>query len=156
MKKIIIALAILGMSIQAATAQEVYKEVLRIATEAAENESNDMQVRLTNTFIYDALKYMAGKTAEVNPDASVSVLDYQALALYEFITDFVARTTMATRADERKIVLNRFYNASLSNPRFNDLDKQLVEAYINEKYITQFSLDTDWEKALAEIRKVYK
>jgi hypothetical protein len=37
---------------------------------------------------------------------------------------------------------------------FNDTDKDLVLAYDNnENYITRFSLDTDWEKALQQVRK---
>ena len=48
----------------------------------------------------------------------------------------------------------RFKNASISNSRFNDTDKELVLSYYdNSNYMTQFSLDTDWVKALAEVRR---
>lgn len=139
------------------TAQEVYNEVLRLATEAANDESKDMQIRLVNTFKYDALKYLGAKTAEVTPDAPVTVLDNQAFALYEFIHIFVTKLTQATNTEEREVIRARFTNASLYNPRFNDVDKDLVLAYMQDKtkYITQFSLDTDWELAVAEIKKYY-
>jgi hypothetical protein len=43
--------------------------------------------------------------------------------------------------------------ASVNNSLFHDMDKDLAEAYLNNtKFVTPFSLDTDWEKALAEIR----
>ena len=42
----------------------------------------------------------------------------------------------------------------LNHPLYNDLDKNLVLVYFNsEDYLTQFSLDTDWIKALAEVKK---
>jgi hypothetical protein len=35
------------------------------------------------------------------------------------------------------------------------MDKDLVLSYYNrEDYITQFSLDTDWIKAMAEVKRV--
>lgn len=156
MKKIIIALFMLCAGLNAG-AQEVYNEVLRMAKEAAENESKDMNIRLNNTFKYDALKYMMQKTYEEMPDSSAQVLDYQALALYEFVALYEEKLVRATRGDERKNVIHRFKNASLYNSRFNDRDKSLVEAYIGkDRYLTQFSLDTDWVKALAEIKRYYR
>ena len=47
-----------------------------------------------------------------------------------------------------------FQAASLENSKFFDTDKELVEAYIiTPGFITTFSLDTDWEKALADVRR---
>ena len=50
--------------------------------------------------------------------------------------------------------MSKFKNATIQYALFNDTDKELVYAYVdNEKYITQFSLDTDWPKALEAVRK---
>ena len=60
----------------------------------------------------------------------------------------------ADKKKDREIVMAKFKNATIQNALFNDTDKELVYAYVdNEKYITQFSLDTDWPKALEAVRK---
>ena len=47
-----------------------------------------------------------------------------------------------------------FRNASINHPLFNDMDKELILSYYNnENYLTRFSLDTDWVKALAVVRE---
>ena len=46
-----------------------------------------------------------------------------------------------------------FKAASLKNSLFDDPDKELVNAYVdNPQYITPFSIDTDWEKALKAVK----
>ena len=51
-------------------------------------------------------------------------------------------------------VLRIFRDASVSNPLYNDPDRQFVLAYYNrEDFLTQFSLDTDWVKAFEEAKK---
>ena len=41
---------------------------------------------------------------------------------------------------------------AFANDTSKDLDKEVIYSYVdNENYITQFSLDTDWPKALAEV-----
>ena len=46
----------------------------------------------------------------------------------------------------------KFRTATINNSLFNDVDKEVIYSYVdNENYITQFSLDTDWPKALAEV-----
>ena len=43
--------------------------------------------------------------------------------------------------------------ATINNSLSNDTDQEVTYGYVdNEKYITQFSLDTDWVKALAEVK----
>ena len=50
------------------------------------------------------------------------------------------------------MVKAKFRAASINNSLFNDVDKEVIYSYVdNENYITQFSLDTDWPKALAEV-----
>ena len=46
----------------------------------------------------------------------------------------------------------KFRTATINNSLFNDVDREVIYSYVdNENYITQFSLDTDWPKALAEV-----
>ena len=46
-----------------------------------------------------------------------------------------------------------FRTATINNSLFNDVDKEVIYSYVdNESFITQFSLDTDWPKALAEVQ----
>ena len=53
----------------------------------------------------------------------------------------------------KDIIMATFKNASTANPLFDDPDKELVYGYVdNDKYITQFSIDTDWEKALKAVK----
>ena len=55
---------------------------------------------------------------------------------------------------DKNIILATYKNATTSNPLFNDPEKEVTYGYVdNEKYITQFSLDTDWVKALQTIKK---
>ena len=47
------------------------------------------------------------------------------------------------------MVKAKFRAASINNSLFNDVDKEVVYSYVdNDKFITNFSLDTDWVKAL--------
>ena len=57
--------------------------------------------------------------------------------------------TIAKASKSQKDAVVAIYrNASINNPWFNDEDKELVWSYYNNpNYVTQFSLDTDWQKA---------
>ena len=97
------------------------------------------------------------KTKEVMPDSAVTVLDYQAFALYEFINLYMDKMGKTDKKKEKTTILNIFKSASINNPRFFDMDKPLVLSYYNnDNYLTQFSLDTDWVKALAEVRRMLR
>ena len=59
-----------------------------------------------------------------------------------------------TNKKRKEQILQIFRDASINHPLYNDPDKNLVLVYFNsEDYLTQFSLDTDWIKALAEVKK---
>ena len=93
------------------------------------------------------------KSKELMPDSTVRMLDTQAYAMHEFINLFFKRLSEAKKKTQKEMIMARFKNASINNSRFNDMDKELVLSYYdNSNYMTQFSLDTDWVKALAEIR----
>ncbi len=153
MKKIFLtALMLCGLSLTA-PAQEVYQEILRLSRKVAADKNKSLDARKVATFKVDELNYMAMKTKEQMPDSSVRVLDVQAYAMYDFVNLFMRRLTEARKKADKEKVMIRFREASINNSRFNDMDKELVLSYYdNPNYLTQFSLDTDWVKALAEIR----
>ena len=50
---------------------------------------------------------------------------------------------------DKEMVKAKFRAASINNSLFNDVDKEVVYSYVdNDRFITNFSLDTDWVKAL--------
>jgi hypothetical protein len=74
--------------------------------------------------------------------------------MHEFVTLYLNSLAKAKKKSERDIIITVFRDASINNPLFNDMDKELILAYYNnENYLTQFSLDTNWVKALEAVRK---
>lgn len=155
MKKLfaIIMLVCLTMS---ASAQEVINEVIRLSKETVANTNRTLFERYVAQFKVDAAEYLMMKTAEQMPDSSVTVLDTQALALYEYCRYFITATAKAQSNAAKANVKGLFQEVSLANPRFHDTDEELTHAYINstdKNIATPFCLDTDWEKALEELHK---
>ena len=158
MKKTVISLLLLAIGTLGLQAQEVFKEVRRLANTVANDTTKDITTRKIATFKVDALDYMQQKYYYEMSDSSVQlykyVLDHQALALYEYVDLFMKRLTPLKKKKEREQIVEAFKEASLGNSKFFDMDKDLVEAYIlTPGYLTQFSLDTDWEKALEDVRQ---
>lgn len=61
---------------------------------------------------------------------------------------------MEKKKNQRDIIMSRFKKATIENALFNDMDKDIIYAYVdNDNFITQFSLDTNWVKALEEVRR---
>ena len=60
----------------------------------------------------------------------------------------------AEKEKDRRNILLLFKEASILFPRFNDPDTEFTQSYCNDnRFLTQFSLDTDWVKALAYVRE---
>jgi hypothetical protein len=163
MKKIIMMAVLLCMTTVTVKAQDVFYEILRTSKAVAEDKSKDIETRKIATFKYDELSYMAMKVRDdVLRDTTdleffnqtVKMLNEQSYAMHEFLTLYMKRLTSTKKKTERDIIITVFRDASINNPLFNDLDKELVLAYYNnDNYITQFSLDTDWIKALEAVKK---
>lgn len=154
MKKLLITLAATLICHCDSFGQEVYKEILKTSQNTANDKSKDLQTRKVATFKADALLYMAMKMGQQMPDSTVSVLDHQAYAMYDFINLYIKKISETKNKKGKAEIIQLFKNASLQNSRFNDMDLELVEAYIRkEGYITKFSLDTNWEKAIAQARE---
>ncbi|MGI6222069.1 MAG: hypothetical protein ACOYJG_00495 [Prevotella sp.] len=153
MKKTMIALLMLCLTTMSANAQQVYNEVYRLSKKIADSTQLDIETRKIATFKVDALKYMALKASELMPDSSMNMLDRQAYALYDFIDTFTQRLSKASTNSKKDEVIALYRNASINNAWFNDPDKELVWSYYNNpNYVTQFSLDTNWEKADAQVK----
>ncbi|MBR6262606.1 MAG: hypothetical protein IKR05_05250 [Prevotella sp.] len=152
MKRILFLLSVLSIVV-AANAQEAYNEAIRMAKAVADDTSKSLEERKIATFKKDALYYLGSQSYKLTPDSSVTVLDHQALALFQFINLFQGRYLMAAKKD-RPAIIEQFKRVSLAHPRFHDPNKEYVLAYItNAGYITQFSLDTDWVAAYNAIRR---
>lgn len=153
MKKICIALLFAAISSTTADAQKVYHEILKLSEKVANDKSKDLQTRKVATFKVDELKYMAMKMRELMPDSTVTLLDNQAYAMYDFVNLYVKKLSEAKSKKDKALILDIFKSASIQNPWFNDMDLDLIEGYIrSEGYITSFSLDTNWMKAVEQAR----
>ena len=151
-KQLLITLTLLA-TMTGAVAQEAYNEAIRMAKAVADDTSRTLEERKIATFKKDALYYLGSQSYKLTPDSSASMLDYQALALFQFINLFQGRLAMSKPKD-RPAIINLFKSISLAHPRFHDPNKEYVLAYItNEGYVTKFSLDTDWVAAYNDIKR---
>lgn len=161
MKKLFLTIMLLGAMSLNIQAQEVFNEVVKIAKANAEDEKKSLESRKVATFEMDALSYMAMKvrddvladTVSVdNLNENIKFLNEQSLAMFKFVTFFIECSTKAKKTRDKELVLMKFKKASLDNPYFHDTDKEITLAYFDRTdYATQFSLDTDWLKALEQV-----
>lgn len=155
MKKIVMLLAFTCMFAVNAASQEIYKEVNRIMhqAEAIKNDAKrNLEERKIATFKADAIFYLISKAAQ-NEHFTELELGKQTNAMIDFVNSFVTRLSRSSKKRDKEILMARFKNATIQNPLFNDPEKEVTYAYVdNEKFITQFSIDTDWVKALNAVR----
>ena len=152
MKRILFILTMLAV-VAGASAQEAYNEAIRMAKAVADDTSRSLDERRIATFKKDALYYLGSQSYKLTPDSSATMLDYQALALFQFINLFQGSLAMATKKN-RGAIIELFKSVSLAHPRFHDPNKEYVMAYITtEGFLTKFSLDTDWVAAYNDIKK---
>jgi hypothetical protein len=156
MKKIVILSLFCILSFAKTSAQAITKEVQRLMDEyetVKKDETKTLDVRKVATFKYDALYYLKYKAGQ-SDSFTESEYGNQASAMIDFVNLFVKQYDKAKGKDKKLDIMYKYMNASTTNPLFNDTDKEVVDAYVNNpKYITQFALDTDWKKALAEVAK---
>ena len=138
-----------------AQSQEIYKEVKRLM-QTFENISSDtkrdIQERTVAVFKADALYYLIDKAGSTDGFTEYQ-LGQQADAMIEFVNLYVKRLQAAGK-NERKTIMARFKNATMSNALFGDMEKEVVYGYVdNENFITQFSLDTNWTDALKAVKR---
>ncbi len=153
MKRIIFAL-LLGLSFAGqASAQAIYTEVKKIMDDyqvVKDDTSKSLDVRKIATFKWDAIYYLVYKSA----DDTESELGEQVSAMIDFVNLFISKIDNAKGTKNRQVIMAKFKNATIENARYNDPDKEIIYAYVdNQDFLTQFSLDTDWVKALEEVKK---
>lgn len=155
MKKLFIILALVCISVLSTSAQEIYDEVRRIEKEAkafANDTKNNLEARKIATFKYDAIYYLIDKASQ-EPLFSEYELGVQTNAMIEFVNLFVSKLSTLKKNKDKDMLKAVFRTATINNSLFNDVDKEVIYSYVdNENFITQFSLDTDWPKALAEVQ----
>lgn len=155
MKKLFIILTLVCMSVLSTSAQEIYDEVRRIEKEAkafANDTKNNLEARKIATFKYDAIYYLIDKASQ-EPLFSEYELGVQTNAMIEFVNLFVSKLSTLKKNKDKDMLKAVFRTATINNSLFNDVDKEVIYSYVdNENFITQFSLDTDWPKALAEVQ----
>lgn len=155
MKKLFLIFALVCLSMTNAMGQEIFDEVKRIQKEAkafAEDETNTLEARKVATFKYDAIYYLIDKASQ-EPTFSEYELGVQTNAMIDFVNLYVNRLSLIKKDKDKEMLKATFRTATINNSLFNDVDREVVYSYVdNEGFITQFSLDTDWTKALEEVQ----
>lgn len=154
MKKLFLAL-LLGAFTFGANAQEIYKIVYQNAEQIINDPTSSITKAKIAQFKVSQLTYLRQKAFETMPEVTNRFLDVQAYYLSEFMTLYQAELVKSSpqSAEERSKLVMIFLDATVSNPLFGDTDEETIYAYIHEgTELTPFSLDTDWQKALAAVK----
>ncbi len=154
MKKILITLMLCCSFAVQVSAQEIYKEVKKIMDdyETIKNDTTkDLEVRKVATFKWDAIYYMILMGSD-KQTLTEHELGTQVSSMIEFVNIFFDRMKKAKRDADKAAILAKFKAASRNHIIYGDTDKEAVNAYVDHpNFLTQFSLDTDWTKALEDV-----
>lgn len=147
--------AIVCATTTSVSAQEIFNEVKKIEKQAetlANDTTKNINERKIACFKYDAIYYLIDKASQEDNFTEYE-LGEQTDALIEFVNLYVKRLANANKKD-KDMLKAKFRTASINNSLFNDVDKEVVYSYVdNDSFITQFSLDTNWVKALEDVKK---
>lgn len=158
MLRIFVVLSFYTLSFAALAAQDVFNYVLEGAARVVSNPSSSYTTIRIAQFKMTSLTYLQSKAIETRGQVTEDFLNTQAYYMNEFVTSFISMfvdEALAKDKDELKNRILLYTDASLSNPLFNDPDKDTVLSYVDDSdSMTPFSLDTDWEKACAAVRYV--
>lgn len=139
-----------------AHSQEIYKEVLKLKNNVQtlmNDTTKSLEARKIACFKNDALYYLIDKAAD-DEEFTEFELGRQANAMIDFVNLFVKRLSAERKKKDKDIILYTYKNATTGNPLFHDPDKEVTYGYVdNDNYLTQFSIDTDWVKALEAVAK---
>ena len=156
MKKLLFTIALTIASVANMAAQDIFNEVKRIEKQAetlANDTTKNLNERKIACFKYDAIYYLIDRASQEDNFTEYE-LGEQTNAMIEFVNLYVKRLSLSTKAKEKDLLKAKFRTATINNALFNDVDKDVIYSYVdNEKFITQFSLDTNWVKALEEVKK---
>ena len=150
---------LLGVFAVGSNAQEIYKIVYRNAEQIVNDPNSGVTKARIAQFKVSQLTYLYQKAFETMPEVTDRFLDTQAYYLTEFMALYQAELVKSSKEtpEERAKKVMIFLDATVSNPLFNDTDEETIYAYIKEgTELTPFSLDTDWQKALAAVKAQLK
>lgn len=155
MKKIAFIAALLMSFTINLHAQDIYKAILKDAKSVVKDPTSNPILKKIAQFKVSDLQYIHDKAINSPHVVTTKFLDDQAYYMNKFIQTFIKEAlvnTSLSKADKKKRIL-LFMDASGSNPLYNDDDKELVNAYVNDSknQFTPFCLDTDWPKAYAAV-----
>ncbi|MDD6379143.1 MAG: hypothetical protein PUG12_04750 [Prevotella sp.] len=172
MKKVILSLLMMLALAVGTEAQEARQRVFQQIHDKAYIIANDskeaMSVRKLAIFRVDAVNYLSTKTLTALTDTTKHLsqeeitqlndqLDSMAYFMYDYENLFNKEYTRARTEKQKQKIIKIFRDVSINNPLYNDPDRQLVLAYYNrEDFLTQFSLDTNWVKAVSEVKERLK
>ena len=146
---------LLGVLAMGANAQEIYKIVYKNAEQIVNDPNSGVTKARIAQFKVSQLTYLSQKAFETMPEVTDRFLDVQAYYLTEFMSLYQAELVKSSKdtPEERAKKVMIFLDATVSNPLFGDTDEETIYAYIKEgTELTPFSLDTDWQKALAAVK----
>ncbi len=153
MKKTFMTLVLLCFAICQASAQDIFNEVKSLMDnyQKVKNDTTlNLDVRKIATFKWDAIYYMVYQASDETEDE----LGTQVSAMIDYVTLYLKKLKDAKTPQAKELVDSKFKTATLENARYNDQDKDVIYAYVdNPDFLTHFSLDTDWVKALEEVKK---
>ncbi len=153
MKKTLLTLVMLCIAICQASAQDIFNEVKNLMDnyqKVKNDTTQNLDVRKIATFKWDAIYYMVYQAT----DETETELGTQVSAMIDYVTLYLKQLKEAKSQQKKELVISKFKNATLENALFNDQDKDVIYAYVdNPDFLTHFSLDTDWVKALEEVKK---
>ena len=133
MKKMLFALALCLCSSVTIQAQEIFKEVqsLMQKNEAIKNnKSKNLETRKIATFKSDALYYLIMKAGSTE-GFTEHELGVQANAMIEFVNLYVKSLANNAKKGNQEVTKAKYKNASIKNSRFNDMDKEITYAYVD-------------------------
>ena len=151
MKKSFILLGLTLLSYtHTVNAQSLFDTVYKSAIEKVNDVKSSQETIDINQFEVTALNYLQTQVKKRALKKDSYFYDSQAVNLKSFVDDFLyyLNKTRTMPQAKRAAVIACYREASLSNPLFNDTNKERIYCYVNDtKTYTPFSLDTDWDKA---------
>ncbi len=165
MKKILLFACLSIMAILPCHAQKVFNAIYESSNKTLNDTKEDVSVRKIALFKVDALTYlntktmeeMSDSTRELKPEDMMDIIarrDSQAYYMYDYVNLFIKEYSRAKKEKEKENIMKMFRDASINYPLFNETNRDFVLAYYNrDDFLTQFSLDTDWVKANAAVRR---
>lgn len=149
-KNLVFTLCFFMISVCGMNAQDLYKTVYEKAISVVNNPNSSEEETQVNQFKVTALNYISSQVEKRGLTKDSYFYDSQAVNLASFVTDFQSNLIKARTIStaKRLEVIKIYRDATLTNPLFNDTDKEKANCYVNDvQTYTPFSLDTDWEKA---------